>query len=261
MNQGYMVGASSVLTSMYRQDVAANNLANIETAGFKPDMTFTIPRAAARQEDGLGNLPSNALLERLGAGVLLGRNRVSFAQGAVTKTGNPLDLAIEGEGFLQLAAPGGSGKNTQVRLTRDGRLAINNEGRLVNASSGLEVLDSADRPITLNRAQAVEIDEAGGIMQGGSKVADLKFVDVPSRDALTKVGDGMFAVSANGISSQNTPSGRIVQRAIERSATDPIKAMMAVQAAANDVSTATRIMQINDDLTGRAINTLGRISA
>ena len=260
MNHGYMIGASSVLTSMYRQDVAANNLANIETVGFKPDMTFTIPRQAARQEDGLANLPSNALLERLGAGVLLGRNRVSFAQGAITPSGNPLDVAIQGDGFLQLGAPG-SGKGDRIRLTRDGRLTINNEGRLVSSSSGLDVLDSSDRPITLNRALPVDIDERGGISQGGSKVAELKFVDVPSRDALSKIGDGMYTLTSNSAASSIAATGRIIQGSLERSGVDPIRALMAVQNAANSVGTAVRIMQINDELTGRAINTLGRINA
>jgi flagellar basal-body rod protein FlgF len=260
MNQGYSIGASSVLTAMYRQDVAANNLANIETVGFKPDMAFTIPRQAARQEDGLGNLPSNALLEKLGAGVLLGRNRVSFAQGSLRQTGNPLDVAIEGDGFLQLGAPG-DGKSEKLRLTRDGRLTLNKEGRLINAATGLNVLDATDQPITLSPTQRIEIDAAGGIFQGGSKVAELKFVDVPSRESLTKIGDGMFALSSSAAASRSGASGRIVQGSIEGSGVDPIRAMMAVQNAANSVGTAVRIMQINDELTGRAISTLGRISA
>lgn len=260
MNSGYYIGASSVLTSMYRQDVAANNLANIETAGFKPDMTFTIPRQAVRQEDGVMNLPSNALLERLGSGVLLAPNRVSFDQGAVTRTGNPLDVAIDGKGFLQLGEPAGS-RSDRLRLTRDGRMTISNQGRLVNANSGLDVLDTGDRPINLIPGQPVEIDPNGAISQGGQRVAQLKFVEVPNNLSLAKLGDGMFTLTAAAASSRQQASGRLLQGSIERSAVDPIKAMMAVQNAANSVSTAVRVMQINDELTSRTINTFGRAVA
>lgn len=259
MNFGYAIGASSVLTSMYRQDVAANNLANIETVGFKPDMTFTVPRQAVRQEDGLPNASSNALLERLGTGVLLGRNRVSFSQGPITRNNNPLDVAIEGNGFLQLAQPVGASTD-RLRLTRDGRMTVNKDGFLVNASSGLAVLDANDRPISLNRGMPVEIDEGGGIFQGGARVADLRFIDVPNKDVLSKIGDGMFTLTAAAASSRQPAKGRIIQRSVEGSAVDPIKAMMAVQDAANSVSSAVRIMQINDELTGRAINSLGRLA-
>lgn len=260
MNNGYAIGASSVLTSMYRQDVASNNLANMETVGFKPDMTFTLPRLAARQEDDLMNASSNALLERLGSGVLLGRNKVAFTQGALRRTGNPLDVAIEGSGFLQLGVPAGENAD-RLRLTRDGRMTVNSEGRLVNANTGLDVLDVGDRPITLNRAQPIEIDGAGGIWQGGAKVAELRFIDIPTTDVLSKIGDGMFTMSAAAASSRSPAKGELKQRAVEGSAVDPIKAMMAVQQAASSVSSAVRIMQINDELSGRAINSLGRIAS
>lgn len=260
MTYGYNIGASSVLTSMFKQDVAANNLANLETVGFKPDSAFTIPRQAAREEDGLFNMPSNAMLERLGAGVLLAPVKVSFAQGPISKSTNGLDVAIEGDGFLQVGLGGGSGPE-KLRLTRDGRMTLNAEGRLVLASNGLPVLDEQDRAITVDRSLPIVIDADGSIRQGGSVVAKLKFVDVPQRGALRKTGDGLFAMSANAVESRTPATGRILQNAVERSAVDPIQAMMAVQSAANAVSSAVRIMQVQDELTGRAINALGRVSA
>lgn len=264
MNYGYAIGASSVLTSMYRADVASNNLANLETVGFKPDSAFTVPRAAVREEDGVYNLPSNALLERLGAGVLLGPNRTSFRQGPLTPTGNPLDVAIEGSGFLQVTSPT-DGRGDRLRLTRDGRLTLNKEGQLVTASSGMLVTDVNDRPITLDRSRPVSIDERGVIRQGGGAggepvaVAELKFVDVPDRSKLRKLGDNLWGMSAETVSSRTAASGRIIAGSIERSAVDPVRAMMQVTSAANAVGTAVRVMQIHDELMGRAISGLGSV--
>lgn len=68
MYYGIQLAASGALTSLYRTDVLANNLANINTAGFKPDMVYTRQRDTARVEDDLPFLPTDDLLERLGAG-------------------------------------------------------------------------------------------------------------------------------------------------------------------------------------------------
>ncbi len=266
MNYGYNLGASGVLTAMHRQDVASNNLANMQTVGFKPDVAFTIPREAARKEDGLYNLPSNVLLERLGGGVLLAPCRTSFKQGTITPSANPFDVAIEGDGFLTVSGGGtGGAAGDQLRLTRDGRMTLNTRGELVTVADGHRVLDTTGRPITLNPGMDVVIDGDGAIRQGGQQVAALGFVDVPKQlrggTGMHKVGDNLFALSAATANSTVPATGNIRQRAIEESGSDPIKAMMAVQSAANDVGTTAKIMQIHDDLMNRAINTLGRVSA
>jgi flagellar basal body rod protein FlgG len=263
MNYGYQLAASGVMTAMYRQDVAANNLANVETVGFKPDMTYTVPREAARIEDRLGDMPSNKLLERLGAGVLLAPNSTSFTQGSLTRTSNDLDVAIRGEGFLTVAAGGGSPSGQQVRLTRDGRLTLNSRGELVTATGGLNVLDDAGRAITLEPGEKVAIDGDGTIRQGGAEVARIRLVNVANKSQLRKVGHNLYAASATALNARAAAEnvGELVQGHLESSAVDTIRAMMAVQTAANAVSSATRIMSIHDEITGRLINSLGRVSA
>ena len=66
MQYGLQISTSGILTGMYRTNVLANNLANINTTGFKPDSAFTRQRAVVREEDGVYSLPSNRLLEKLG---------------------------------------------------------------------------------------------------------------------------------------------------------------------------------------------------
>lgn len=260
MNYAFQIGSAGVISAMYRQDVASNNLANVQTVGFKPDEAFTIPRRAAREEDNLYSLPSNQMLERLGAGVLLAPNRTNFRQGTVTQSKNPFDLAIQGDGFLTVSVSG-STAGDNVRLTRDGRLTLDKQGRLIGASTGHPVLDDGGRQITLRRDQAVEIDADGTIRQGNSPVAKLGFIDVPDRTALRKAGENLYTAPPAAISSKAQPTGSIVQYAVEESAVDPIRAMMSVQSAANQVGTTVRVMQIADEMMSRAISTLGRVTA
>ena len=117
MNYGLQIAASGVLVQMHRTDVLANNLANIDTVGFKPDWAGALARDPARREDGLLGLPSDALVERLGAGVLAAPTMTSFAQGPIRQTGRDLDAAIRGTGFFVV---GGESGPASLRLTRDG---------------------------------------------------------------------------------------------------------------------------------------------
>ncbi len=259
MNYGYAIGASGVLAAMHRQDVAANNLANVTTVGFKMDVGATVSREAARVEDGLYNLPSNKLLEHLGAGVLLAPTRTIFKQGMVEASSNPLDVAIRGDGFLTVGSTDGDSAQT-VRYTRDGRFTLDPGGRMVSASDGSPVLDSQHNPIHLDPGQKIEIDGSGAVRQGGREVASLGFVDFADRSVLRKVGESRFEINPGGEAAPRAATGTIVQSAVEGSAVDPINAMMAVQNAASAVSASLRLMSMHDELTGRAIAQLGRVA-
>ncbi|MBX3386227.1 MAG: flagellar hook basal-body protein [Phycisphaeraceae bacterium] len=260
MNHGYTLAASGILTAMHRQDVAANNLANIETPGFKVDLSSTLPRASVRVEDGVWDLPSNRLLERLGAGVLLAPTITAFDQGSLEITSNPLDLAVRGDGFFMVAGRGGA--NGDVRLTRDGRMTLDATGRLVMSAEGSAVLDVNRRPIQLDPRQRVTVQADGAVMQGGVQAATIGLVDLADRSALKKEGAGLFAFSRPGGSSALRPaSGEVVQSAVERSSTDAIAMMMRVTNAAGATAAAGRMATIHDDLMNRAINSLGRVVA
>ena len=145
------LAATGVLTRMYRQDVLANNLANVNTVGFKPDVVYTRLRLPERLESG-GASPQQ-LLERLGGGHLLSPTRLDLTQGSLTDTGNDLDLAIEGEGFfvVRSTSPG----NEQLRLTHDGRFTPNTAGELSMAGTGMSLLDTANHPNRLDRTTTV----------------------------------------------------------------------------------------------------------
>lgn len=261
MNYGLNISASGVVTSMYRQDVMANNLANISTIGYKPDSAFVMQRDAARVEDGLMNLPSNVLLERLGAGTLLGRNRISEAQGELQTTGNALDAAIRGSGFFVMQAEG-SGGEQRVRLTRDGRFTLDENGRLVGSATGLAVLDESGRTITVDRAAGgLAINRDGTLSQNGRAIAKIQVSETPDAWSLRKIGNNLFEPTASQ-ANQLSPAANaeVIGGSLEQSGVDPVRAIMGVTSAGSAVSSNARMMQLHDELMGRAINTFGRIS-
>ena len=104
MNYGLYMAASGMSASMARQNVLSNNLANVSTVGYKPDSFAIRQRAAARQEDGLHWMDSNAMLERLGAGVQPTFSRVEAGAGAADRIGESAAHRGPGRGLPALRA-------------------------------------------------------------------------------------------------------------------------------------------------------------
>lgn len=255
MKYGLYVSAAGALTSMYRQDVLANNLANLNTVGFKPDAVATLQLPAERVLDGHAT-PPREMLERLGGVVQSADPRPSLRQGELVDGTGPLDLAIEGDGFFVLE--GGSGPDDPL-VTRDGRFTLDATGRLVTASSGRAVLDENDLPIRLDPSVETRVDESGTIRQDGDVVARLRLVGVADAGELEKVGDGMLRLRPGALPLAGAPDGRVHQSMVEASAVDPIATMNSLMAAAKAANGNIRMMQFHDYLSGQAINVLGRV--
>jgi flagellar basal-body rod protein FlgF len=258
VNYGMHLSATGAMVSLHRMDVLANNLANVGTVGFKAEMVSARQRHAARVEDGLGFLPSNELLERLGGGVLSGPTRVSPEQGTLRATGNPLDVAIEGNGFFVVGdeSAGGDGR----RLTRDGRFAINPQGLLALASGGAPVMDATNRPIQLGQGGEVQIGSDGSVRQGGLVVGQLQLVNVADPASLVKVGNGQFRAAARALGSNRPVGGQVRQGMVEESSVDPIAAMLGVTEAGRAAEANLAMIRNHDRVMDRAINSLGRVA-
>ncbi|MFO0858234.1 MAG: flagellar hook basal-body protein [Phycisphaerales bacterium] len=256
MSYGLQISASGVMTSLYRQEVFANNLANLDSIGFKADIPTVASRPGVRQEDGVWNLPSNELLEKLGAGTMLMPNRVSMEQGSLRTTGSKMDVAIEGKGFLVVEDSEDSA-NPQ-KLTRDGRMVRNKQGVLSMAGTGLPVMSENDQPIVMPDTGTIKIDSDGTIYMDDIKVAKLKFIELPDNAVYRKVGHGMFEVEKTALRKAGEASGLIRQGVIEEAAVDELKALMNVTNATREVDANVDAMKAHDRLMDRAITSLGR---
>ncbi len=255
MNYGIQISASGALASMHKQDALTGNLANLGTAGFKPIFAGTQFRQAVRQEDGVFNLSSNDMLERLGAGVLSAPTRINFAQGALEITSSPMDVAIDGDGFFVIGFNGGQA------LTRDGRLTLNSNGTLVQSSSGKPILDPSNNPIQIDPDQGPLVIHSDGLLtQSDVAIGQLAMADVADRSILTKHGEGLF------VSKFGTPlklvdgRGSIQQFAFEGSGVNEIDAIMKIQSAARSAQGNIGMIDMQNRMMDKAINTFGRIA-
>lgn len=258
MNYGLYIAAGGALNSMHRLDVASNNLANVNTTGFKRDFAVAMQRDAARIEDNLFNMPSSDLLERLGGGVLAAPIRTAFNPAAPEVTHNPLDVAIRSaEGFF-VVRDGAPGESDALRLTRDGRFLIGPQGTLVTAADGLPVLDERDQPIRLDPALPAHITPTGEVVQDGQTVARLQVAGVSDPAALEKLGAGLYR-SRSGEDLRTPVRADLLPGAVETSGVNPVMEMMAVSDASRGAQANLGMVNAFDELMDRAINVFGRV--
>jgi flagellar basal-body rod protein FlgG len=228
-------------------DVIANNLANINTTAFKKDRA-NFEDLLYRNDVYPGTLDANQLPAPTGTQVGLGTRVQStqkdFRQGAIQDTGRELDLAIEGNGFLQVLDP-----LTQTTLfTRSGNLDINADGTLVIGSA--QTGRPLEPPITIPpNTSAVQITPNGQVLtrQPGelqfTQIGQLQLAQFINPDGLAKVGENLYqqtdASSAAIPSDPGTDGlGTVRQRALEASNVEPVQELI-------DLITTQRGFELN----------------
>jgi flagellar basal-body rod protein FlgG len=191
--EGLYTAAAGMAAQQQRMDHLANDVANVNTAGYKHVRTGF--RDLMYQQGGRG--AANTVTAGAGsAAQIVGR---SFAQGGLRQTGQPLDVALEGPGFLQVRTPQG-----QLALTRDGSLRVTNSGQLVT-STGAQVIPAVNFPAGTN-LENVSVAPDGTITSGTQTIGRLVAVDVASPQALTSVGDNLFVANAQSGAARNVPT-------------------------------------------------------
>lgn len=260
MNYGFHLATTGAITGMRRLDTVANNLANATTVGFKADFLSMRARLPENLERPGQYADTNAMLDGLGGGTLFDPNRIDLRQGTLRRTNSAFDVAIEGEGFLRLenSAKGAGAKD--MLLTRAGALTRSPNGTLVLATSGVPVLDENGQRIVLDADEPdVRIDEGGQVMQAGSTIARLAVV-VPA-DARNLVKEGRDAMRLLGGRTAPAPDATAVRQFhLEESTVDPVLALAEMIKVSRGIEFSTRLMQAEDQATGRLIDTLGRFA-
>ena len=185
MDSGYYAAMTGLVARTQALDTAAGNLANAQTPGYRAEREYF--RSAL-----LGPDASDSQLGRTVNNYgLLGGDRLSMAQGSLQTTGNPLDMAIEGEGFFQIQAANG------VRYTRDGSFHRAQNGQLVT-SAAEPVLSIAGKTITIPPGD-VSVGADGVLSVAGGTVATVGVLSFPAGTQLTPQGANRYVAPAGAI--------------------------------------------------------------
>ncbi len=184
MPYGLYISAEGAHVQSKRLEVIANNLANVETAGFKRELAVFQARYAEAIEQGIMP-PQEGRLEDVGGGVEFLATRTVFAQGPLRHTQQKADLAIEGEGFFVVEKEG------EQYLTRAGNFRVAADGEL-RTQQGYSVLSDTGEPVVINPLDPTwDVSPSGALRQLGA-VQNLALVQPGSYAELLKVGENLF---------------------------------------------------------------------
>lgn len=244
MVYGIYQSAGGLQVNQYRQSVLANNLANVDTVGFKHDLTTVTERLTATREPGGDPFGSAPLLDELTGGSIVAPTYTTHKQGSLEQTDRPLDMALAGAGYFAVE------KDGQEHYTRDGRFAVDANGRLVTVAGNNPVLGVNGQPIVVpnNVDGPVAFDGNGHLRAGEEDLGKVMVVGFDDEQMLRKVGQNLFTnMGANQTDSQaNLRVGMI-----EKSTVDAMPTMVSM-------IEATRAYQLNATMVGLADSTLGR---
>jgi flagellar basal-body rod protein FlgG len=215
-----------------RMDTVANDLANVNTNGYKRE------RVAFRDllyvNDASGNV-------RSGAGAAAATIGRGFTQGAIRETGNPLDLAIENGGFIQVRRADGT-----TALTRDGALRLDPRGRITTQQGDL--LQPAVTLPAGTKESDVQIASDGTISVGNRQVGRIQLMTVRSPQGLQSAGDNLFRTTAASGAATALAGGRLTQGAVEASNVDVADTMTEMMDAQRSFQLASKAVQMQDQL-------------
>ena len=241
MNGAFYIGATGLHAQQRALDIVANNIANINTPGFKRGEVRFSELVGA---DGSASRPGGDA-----TGVSASAAQRVYTQGALRQTGSPLDLAIDGEGYVELLGPGG-----ETMLWRGGTLAVNRDG-LLTAANGLPLKSAITVPqgataLAVGRDGIVTATVAGEAQP--SEIGRIGIVKVRDMAALAEADGGLYRVRADDDLAAFDPgeegAGSLVQGALEGSNVELTDEMVSLLVLQRAYAASAQIVQAGDQL-------------
>jgi flagellar basal-body rod protein FlgF len=253
MENTLLIGLSRQMVLERQMDVVANNVANVNTNGYKADKSLfqEYLRTGAREDNFIGS-------DRAVSFVLDRGSYRDFTQGSAEQTKNPLDVTIDGGGFLVVQTAAGE------RYTRDGGLQINNQGQLVTANgdavlgtNGPIVFQPTDHDIAIAADGNISVVE--GTNRTDSVRGKLRLVSFADAQQLLKEGSNLY--SAGNAAAQPDTASRVRQGFVEKSNVSSVTEMSRMIEVTRTYTQIANMLQQQSDLHKTAIDKLADVPA
>ena len=251
MIKGLYSAVSAMVMNATRQQVISHNIANVQTPGFKQILSTAQEFMQGQAVYTNGNLQASPVeyVGTLGLGTQIGADFIDFGQGALQSTNNPLDFALQGDGFFTVKTPDGN------RYTRDGRFLRDADNTLVTID-GYQVLDDAGQPIELPDGE-VSVGQDGAISVNGTAVATLGIGVFAKPETELKHTEGNLFTGPTASTSEEVP--QVAQGYLETSNANVSQLMTQLVEVGRSYEAAQKLVQNQDELLGKTISSLGRL--
>jgi flagellar basal-body rod protein FlgF len=240
------ISAEGATAQAQRLEVIANNMANADTAGFKQDVALFQSRFAEAIQRGQAQ-PGDHSINDIGGGVKVVGTETDYSPGELKRTGNDLDLAINGKGFFHVR-----GDDGQTYLSRAGEFQLDSDGRLVTQNGHRLVLDQQNGEIKISRDVPFEISNDGFIHQGSTTYA-IGMSQPESLNDMVKIGNNLWQPTGT-TQPLELKERNVRQGYVEMSGANPIRQMMAMIETTRAFEANTKMIQNQDSVTGTLIS-------
>lgn len=244
------LSAAGSLAAETRMDVIANNLANVDTPGFKRSFAVFQERLNEAKEPPRLEMSRRAVLDRVGGGLFVHEVAFDPSNGPMQQTSNSLDVAIEGDGWFTV------GVGSERFFTRAGNFSKSAAGFLVTADGEARVLDDKGRPIRIPDGD-LTIAEDGQISVDGTAVARLWVQGSADPKRYLPVGGNRYQLTEGP--TPGPASARLHQGFVERSTVSPVQEMVTLIRTSRAYEANQRMITQQDQALGRVVNDVGRV--
>jgi flagellar basal-body rod protein FlgG len=249
---------AGMMTMLSRVQTIANNMANVDTPGYREDTlrltTFPqmlMSRMFGSGPGGLGGPGGATPIGQTASGIVNESMSVRLTQAGLRPTDNPLDMAVQGPGFFSVQTRDG------IRYTRDGSFRRDANNQLVTSQGDL-VLGAGGAPITVPPG-LVTVTPTGQIQVDGQAVGQVGLTEFGEPTQLKKSANNLLE-DPTGLAQAGPSATSVVQQGyLEGSNVDPVRAMADMMVAQRAYESNARMVQLQDDMTHRAVNEVGRL--
>jgi len=251
MLRSLYIAGTGMLVQRKKMDVLTNNIANVETTGYKKDLllsrSFKDILLERTNDPSVLNISSS--VGSLNNGIHIDEVVVDFTQGSMEETGRLTDLAIDGAGFFAVSTPNGE------RYTKDGSFGINSQGFLVN-NDGYYVQGTGG---AINVGMGgFAVDSAGNVTVDGNPVGKLKIVSFTDTGGLRKEGNNLYANYTNQSMQQDSLSS-VRQGSLESSNVDITRQMVDMMEISRTYELNQRMVKMIDESLAKTVNEVGKV--
>lgn len=231
------IGLSRQMVLARQMDVIAHNIANVNTPAYNGEkMVFVDYLVRPQREEPMNFVQDYGTFRDL-------------TEGPMSPTGNPLDVAISGEGYFSVQTPAG------VRYTRHGRFMLNTENQIVNGQ-GLPVLNAGGAPIAVPPGRKVTIADDGTVSTDAGAIGRIGVVSFADQQRMAREANGLF--NADGQPAVPAEDASLLQGMLEQSNVEAIVEMTRMIDVSRSYESATRFLNSEHERQLRAIRAMGR---
>ncbi len=239
--------ASGLQARMDSLDLLANNLSNTSASGYKADREFYSTYLASQAL----NSPDAAV----GDAPVVERHWTDFAQGPLTHTGNPTDLALSGPGFFAVNGPSGP------LYTRNGSFEVSPQGTLTT-SEGYAVRLSGGQPLTLTPGATLVVGADGTVSQNGAALGQLEVVNFADPNQLQKAAGANFQnPDPQNIVPQAAPNVQVAQGQLESSNASPTESAARMVMLLRNFEMLQKAVKIGADMNRQAVEEVAKVGS